>query len=563
MTGPSTACPRCGQSLALAHLDALGMLTCTCGFTTYAGYLQEFEYVSRRRQWLWDRVVEQAGPPDPATARQYGVWPATTPAPPAPPVHKGAPTQILLVALGAGLLILAGVVFVAVAWDLIGVYGQLLMMLLVTVLTGAAAWFTRLRTPRTAEALAVVSFALAVILMVAAPSLGLVPESWAEPDRPYWLLASAALMGGGLGLGALSGLRAWSALGWLSAPFVLAAAFGIGSGWIDSGHLEMTVAAVAFLALALALFTGHPGAARVVSAALSLLVTGTLTLAMLPMTPPVGAIVTIAAALLALLLLSRRFAGVEFIGWPLFALWVTLLVGLAPSSPLTSVVAAILGAGLMVALSPRSVLLAVASGWTLWTSWMMSAPEDAWLVLVVAGLAQFGLATRRNAAPVAWVGAVSVEAALLLEWDSTPVFEGPTAALALLLLAAGLLQRRAGERRSSIVYGPAVTMALVPSALMVWVDVWSQPSLIRFGIVMAGGILLLLVGVKRRMLGLVVPSTIAVSIAATAQIFATLDLFPRWLALGIAGAILLLVGARIEWVRSKREETSAWLHSLQ
>ena len=79
---------------------------------------------------------------------------------------------------------------------------------------------------------------------------------------------------------------------------------------------------------------------------------------------------------------------------------------------------------------------------------------------------------------------------------------------------------------------------------------------------MVAGIALLLVGVKRRMLGLVVPATVAVSIAATAQIFATLDLLPRWLALGIAGAILLLVGARIEWVRSKREETSAWLHSL-
>ena len=52
------------------------MLTCECGFTTYSGYLQEFEYLTQRRQWLWDRVVEQSGPPDPATARQYAVWPA-------------------------------------------------------------------------------------------------------------------------------------------------------------------------------------------------------------------------------------------------------------------------------------------------------------------------------------------------------------------------------------------------------------------------------------------------------------------------------------------------------
>ncbi len=537
------------------------MLTCECGFSTYTGYLQEFEYVTQRRQWLWDRVIEQSGPPDPTTARQYGVWPAQQRTP-QPAVHRGASTQILLVSLGAGLLILAGLVFVAVAWDLIGAYGQLAMMLLVTVLTGGVAWFTRTRTPRTAQALAVVSFALAVILVTAAPSLGLVPDQWSEPQRPYWLITSAALMAAGLGLGRASGLQAWSALGWLLAPFVLAAAFGVAAGWVDSGHLEMTLAAVAFLALSLALFTVKPWAATVISAALSLSVAVVLTLALLQMTPPVGAIVTIAAALLAILLLSRRIAAAEFIGWPLFALWLTLLLGLLPSTTFTSVAAAVIGAGLMVGLAARSVPLAVASGWTLWTSWIMSAPDDVWIVLAIAAVAQFGLATRRTAAPVAWVGALSAEAALLLKWDSTPLFEGPTLALALLLLGAGLLQRRAGERRSSIVYGPAVTMALLPSAFMAWVDVWSVPSLVRFGVVMTAGIGLLLLGVKRRMLGLVVPSTIAVSIAATAQIFAGLDLLPRWLALGIAGAILLLVGARIEWVRGKRQETSAWLQSL-
>ena len=145
------------------------MLTCECGFTTYSGYLQEFEYLTQRRQWLWDRVVEQSGPPDPATARQYAVWPAPR-QPVGPPPHRGSSAQILLVVLGAGLLILAGLVFVAVAWDLIGAYGQLAMMLLVTVLTGGVAWFTRTRTPRTAQALAVVSFALAVILVTAALS---------------------------------------------------------------------------------------------------------------------------------------------------------------------------------------------------------------------------------------------------------------------------------------------------------------------------------------------------------------------------------------------------------
>ena len=75
------------------------MLTCECGFTTYSGYLQEFEYLTQRRQWLWDRVVEQSGPPDPATARQYAVWPAPR-QPVGPPPHRGSSAQILLVVLG-------------------------------------------------------------------------------------------------------------------------------------------------------------------------------------------------------------------------------------------------------------------------------------------------------------------------------------------------------------------------------------------------------------------------------------------------------------------------------
>jgi hypothetical protein len=38
---------------------------------------------------------------------------------------------------------------------------------------------------------------------------------------------------------------------------------------------------------------------------------------------------------------------------------------------------------------------------------------------------------------------------------------------------------------------------------------------------------------------------------------------PRWLALGIAGTVLIIVGARIEWVRGKGRETGAWLQSLE
>lgn len=563
MSGPAITCPRCNSAIAPAQIDAEGMVACTCGYHGYAGYVQEYAYLDQRRRWLWDRIVEQAPPPDPVTARQYGIWPVTTSGPVSAPRPPGpGSTQVLLIVLGAGLLILAGLVFVAVAWDLIGPYGQIVMVLVATLVAAGTALALRQRAPRSAEALAVVAFGLAAITALAAPALEVVPQAWTSPDRPYWLVVAVLLALAGLGLGALTGLRAWTWLGWLTVPLALAAALGVLYGWLADGRLEVTIAALAFLALAAALMVDRRHPAMLVAGAFSLVTTIALTIALLAMTPPYGAIVTIAAALLLLLVLSERIPGAAWIGWPLLGLWLMLLGTLLPDSLGASVGLAVAGAGLLFWLARDHVGLGMLAAGVLWTSWIMHSPGHADVVLAVAAVALYGLALRRAAAPVAWIGALCAQAALLLRWQDSPVFEGPTLAFAALLLGAGLLQRRAGEQRSSIVYGPAVTFALIPSSLLVWVDVWAQPALIRFGVVMVCGVALLLLGVRRRMLGLVVPSAIAVSIAATAQIFATLDLLPRWLALGIAGALLILVGARIEWVRSKRAETSAWLQSL-
>ena len=132
-----------------------------------------------------------------------------------------------------------------------------------------------------------------------------------------------------------------------------------------------------------------------------------------------------------------------------------------------------------------------------------------------------------------------------------------------IVLLAGLVQFRSGERRSLILYASALSAALLPSALVIWDEPWSTASLARFLIVMLAGVVCLLLGVRGHLLGLVVPATLAVSIAATAQLWATLDTLPRWLALALAGAALIGAGARIEWVREKRQETSAWLRTLQ
>jgi len=539
------------------------MLTCTCGYRGYVGYLQEFAYLSQRRQWLWDRITEQSGPPAPGIAQQYGIWQVRgAPAPAQPP--RGGSTQLLLIGLGATLLILAGMVFVAVAWELVGPIGQLLFMVLASVICAAAAVGLRGRIPRTAEALAVVSFALAWIVVIAVRALGAVPEQWTQRSGPYWLVSSMLLMALSLAVGTWSGLRAWLWTGWLSAPGVVAAALGIVGSLVDDAQVGLTIAALAYLVLAVLLLIGLPRqrTPMFVTGALSLVAAVGLTFGLLTSDPPIGAIITIAAALLSTLLLHEHFPAVRYFGWPLFGVWLALLAMLLPVAPWTSVMVGLAGAALLLVLGRSSPAIAVTSSAALWTTWLATGDAELWQILGIAGLAFFALSVSHPAAPVAWLGAGALEAALLLQWSDVPFFEAPVLVFAGLLLAAGAIQRRAGQHQSMVVYGPAVAMALIPTSLLVWLQIWEPESLVRFVAVMTFGIAVLLVGVNLRLQGLVIPSAIAIGIAAAAQVHATLDLLPRWLSLGIAGVVLIAVGARIEWVRARGQQTDRWLRSL-
>jgi hypothetical protein len=550
-------CPLCGREIAEAGPD--GMVACECGYHGYLGYLQEYAHLTNRQRWLWDRIQNQEPPPAEPLATQYGVWRVAPSTPPAK--VSGGSTQLLLVGLGAVLVLLSGIVFVAVAWELIGPYGQLAALTLATIAFAVVALLSRRRTPRTAEALAVVAFGLAAITAVAAPAFGLVPEEWTRARYPYWLLVTGVLFGFGVLAGRRARLQAWTWLGWLTAPLVLATALGLVLTRLGNDEVDMTVAAIAFLALACVLFlAGRPP--QTVAAAVSLVPAVALTLALLPQTPPAGAILVIAAALL-VLLLSGDGAWREWLGWPLFAFWLALLASWPPASVLISALVALVGGVLLFGLVTRGPLLAVASAWTLWSAWLLIRGDDVSLVLGIAAVLLFALSWRKTAAPVAWVAALAGEVALLIEWNDPPFFEAPLLAFAGLLALAGALQWHAGSRRSALVVAPAVSMALIPSALLSWVDVWSAPSLVRFLVVLVIATVLLVAGVHWHILGLVVPSAIAIGVAATAQVFATLDLLPRWLALALVGGVLILVGARLEWLRERRRDTQEWLQSLQ
>ena len=583
----SNACPACSAALDANHPDADGMLTCgVCGHRCYAGYLAEYAYLGMRRRWLWARLVDQSDAPDPATALHYGAWPATTPGPapePPAPVRHGSSisVQVLLISLGAFLLIVAGVVFVAVTWDVLGALGQAAMLLLATAAAAAAAIGLRKHVHRTAEALAVVAFALGIIDAVAAPAMGLLPESWLEAQHPYPFAVCLTAVAWGVLMGRWTGLRAWSWLGWLSTPVLVGSGLALAGRWEFPDQLQLTTGAVAYtlFAAALVVATTRPWfrpdrTPMWIAAGLSLTTAAGFGMALLGFDPPIGAIVVVALVLLLLLLAHERTGSrlLGYVGWPLFGFWLGLLGTLVDLGAWAPAVGGLVGVGVMFAIRQWGAGIAVTAAGTFWTTWLAAqlSDLDAWpdsttwgWLFAIAGIGLFLYSWRATCAPVAWLGALSLQTAFVLFVDDFDSVEAVTLPLAALLLLAGLLQRHGGTRNSAIVYAPAVTMALIPSSLMVWNDVWSQPALLRFLVVMLAGIALLVVGVRVHMLGLIAPAAAAVSIAAMAQVFATLDTLPRWVALGIAGAVLLLIGARIEWVLRKRDQAEAWLHSLR
>ena len=175
--------------------------------------------------------------------------------------------------------------------------------------------------------------------------------------------------------------------------------------------------------------------------------------------------------------------------------------------------------------------------------------------------------------PVAgWIGALLGAVAMLLAptvWPD-PV-EVHTLAFATLLLVAGLLWRRRGPTPSLQWLGPAVAMALIPSAVATWVAPWALDAsdlgttghLIRLGAVLVASVIAMVVGARMHLGGLLIPASLALTIAAMAQVWSGLSNLPRWVGLAIAGTLLVLAGARIELLRREGRRAVGWLEGLQ
>jgi hypothetical protein len=148
------------------------------------------------------------------------------------------------------------------------------------------------------------------------------------------------------------------------------------------------------------------------------------------------------------------------------------------------------------------------------------------------------------------------------------ILEAWTLPAAALLALAGWVAGRGRTAGSMGRVGPALSVALVPSAVATWVAPWvlgpadvDAEHLVRLGLVLGIGGALMVLGARNHWLGVLLPASAAVLIAGVAQLWTALDALPRWVALASVGVVLVLAGARFEWLRDEGRKARTWVQA--
>lgn len=182
------------------------------------------------------------------------------------------------------------------------------------------------------------------------------------------------------------------------------------------------------------------------------------------------------------------------------------------------------------------------------------------LQLAVVGVAAGGyalVASRR------WVGIVAVADLVVASWIAiggagveTPEAYTMPAAAGLLVIALPALRNGAPSWAAE---GAAVGVALVPSALMVVAD----PSALRLVLVVAAAAALTAGGALLHRQAPFVLGAGSLLLVTVGRLAPYAPLLPRWLTLGTAGLLLLVVGATYERRRQQAREAVAWVAQMR
>ena len=198
------------------------------------------------------------------------------------------------------------------------------------------------------------------------------------------------------------------------------------------------------------------------------------------------------------------------------------------------------------------------------TAGLVSGGVQAWgqvaIQLGIAGIAAgaYAVVARRR-----WVGVVATADLVLASWialggaevETPEAYTGP-AALGLLVVAIPALRSGA---RSWAAEGAAVGVALVPSALVVVAD----PTALRLVLVLAAATALTVAGTFLHRQAPFVIGAGVLLVVTVGRLAPYAPLLPRWVTLGAAGLLLLVVGATYERRRQQAREAVAWVAQMR
>ena len=198
------------------------------------------------------------------------------------------------------------------------------------------------------------------------------------------------------------------------------------------------------------------------------------------------------------------------------------------------------------------------------TAGLLSSGVEAWgqvgIQLGIAGAAAgaYALTAHRR-----WVGVVAVVDLVVASWiavggagvETPEAYTGP-AALGLLVIALPALRSGAPSWGAE---GAAVGVALVPSALVVV----AEPTALRLVLVLAAAAALTVAGTLLHRQAPFVVGAGVLAVVAVGRLAPYAPLLPRWVTLGAAGLLLLVVGATYERRRQQAREAVAWVAEMR
>ena len=195
---------------------------------------------------------------------------------------------------------------------------------------------------------------------------------------------------------------------------------------------------------------------------------------------------------------------------------------------------------------------------------LVSGDVQAWgQVAIQLGIAGIAAGSYAVVAHRRWVGVVATADLVLASWiaiggaqvETPEAYTGP-AALGLLVIAIPALRSGA---RSWAAEGAAVGAALVPSALVVVAD----PTALRLVLVLAAATAVTVAGTFLHRQAPFVIGAGVLLVVTVGRLAPYAPLLPRWVTLGTAGLLLLVVGATYERRRQQAREAVAWVAQMR